>query len=99
MSEQDAPANQHDEGIIDVIQSSTYRQRVLGALKEKSKTPTELAANCDLSIAHTSRTLSELQDLGLVDLLVSEEQRKGRYYGITDRGREAYLKITEEENK
>ena len=88
-----------EDPLVDVIHSSTYRRRVLGALKERSKTPTELAAECDLSIAHISRTLSELQDLGLVDLLVPEERHKGRTYGITDTGREAYLKYTEEENE
>ena len=98
MGEPEMEPSQADVELVEIIHSSSYRQRVLGALKEKSKTPTELAAECDLSISHTSRTLTELQDLGLVDLLVPEEQRKGRYYGITDSGRMAYLKFTEEEN-
>lgn len=99
MSESDTKPSTVDVAAVDIIQSSTYRQRVMQALRERARTPTELAEECDLSIAHVSRALSELRDRDLVELLVPEEQRKGRIYGVTDGGREVFLKFIEEETE
>jgi len=44
----------------------------------------------DLSVTHVSRALRALRKRSLVDLLVPEERRKGRIYGITSEGREVW---------
>lgn len=63
--------------------SSTYRKRALTALADHPQTPSDIA---DDDIAHISRALGQLRERGYVDLLVSEDTRKGRLYGLTDDG-------------
>ena len=67
------------------VMASDYRQRVLKQMDDPI-TPTELSGALDLKISHVSRTLSKLREMGFVDLLVSEDTQKGRYYGRTDAG-------------
>ena len=67
------------------VTASKYRQRVLLAMGDP-QTPSDLAAELNVEISHISRTLSELRDMGFVDLLVSEDTQKGRIYGRTDAG-------------
>lgn len=69
---------------------SKYRKEILGELERQPATPSTIAENLGHDIAQVSRALGELREEGMVDLLVSEEQRKGRVYGITDRGREIW---------
>ncbi|AHG04031.1 hypothetical protein HALDL1_10795 [Halobacterium sp. DL1] len=44
----------------------------------------------ELSVTHVSRALKSLRERDLVELLVPEERRKGRVYGITEQGQEAW---------
>lgn len=87
--------SKYDFDAIGHVTSSSYRQSVLECISREPKTPVQIAESCDYSITHVSRSLGELRDQGLVDLLVPEERNKGRFYGITDRGREIVLSITE----
>lgn len=59
-------------------------------------TPSQIASDSDVGIAHVSRALQGLQELELVDLLVSEERKKGRVYGLTESGREIWERIETE---
>jgi len=70
------------------IISSSYRRIVYYELLEGPKTTSDIAKNTKLQQAHSSRAIQELREQNIVELLVSEEVRKGRYYGVTDEGEE-----------
>ena len=71
---------------VSYVISSRYRIATLRRLSDGPATPSLIADETDLSIAHVSRALQELRDNDLVALLVSEDRRKGRVYGVTDEG-------------
>ena len=76
--------------LIGFIQSSTYREAVLEALADAPGAPSTLADRTDSKITHVSRALRELRERDVVELLVSEDRRKGRIYGLTDDGRDIW---------
>lgn len=78
---------------IGYVISSRYRITVLKQLADGPATPSKIASEFQLSIAHVSRALGELRDHDLVTLLVSEERKKGRVYGITEKGEEIWEEI------
>jgi DNA-binding transcriptional ArsR family regulator len=82
-----------DWDVVGYVISSDHRTMVLGRLAEGPATPTQIASDVDLSVTHVSRALSSLRDRVLVELLVPEDRRKGRVYGITDEGSEAWETI------
>jgi len=81
---------------IGFIISSQYRVAVLRRLAQGPSTPSQIAEESGLAISHISRALSRLRDRTLVELLVSEDQKKGRVYGITEHGEEVWTKIQTE---
>ena len=81
---------------ISYVISSRYRIATLRRLSDGPATPSLIADETELSIAHVSRALQELRDADLVTLLVSEQRRKGRVYGITDEGMEVWQTIEAE---
>jgi len=81
---------------ISYVISSSYRVAVLERLSEGPSTPSQVATETGISISHVSRALGGLRDRSLVELLVSEDRKKGRVYGITDRGVEVWQTIEEE---
>lgn len=81
---------------ISYVISSSYRVAVLERLSEGPSTPSQVASETGISISHVSRALGGLRDRSLVELLVSEDRKKGRVYGITDRGVEVWQTIEEE---
>lgn len=72
---------------VSFVISSQYRTLAMSRLAEGPATPSQIATDVDVGIAHISRALQELRDRSLVTLLVSEERRKGRVYGLTEHGR------------
>lgn len=70
---------------VSLIISSRYRKHVVEELQDAPKIPSEMAneANPMASISHS---LSQLRNRGIVELLVDEDVRKGRIYGLTERG-------------
>lgn len=71
--------------------SSKYRIEVMKRLAEGPKTPSAMARpNSDIPIAHVSRALTNLRERDLVELLVEEERKKGRLYGLTDEGEKVW---------
>ena len=82
-----------DWDVVGYVISSDHRTMVLGRLAEGPATPTQIASDVDLSVTHVSRALSSLRDRDLVELLVPEDRRKGRVYGITGEGTEAWETI------
>lgn len=81
---------------VSFVISSQYRIAVLQRLSDGPATPSRIADDADLGIAHISRALQGLRDRDLVELLVSEDRRKGRVYGVTERGSQAWEKIEAE---
>lgn len=75
---------------IGFIVRSRYRQTVVDRLDESPAQPSTIADESGVDIAQVSRALGELRDRNLVELLVSEETRKGRVYGLTDRGADTW---------
>lgn len=73
--------------VVGHVVSSTYRVKVLQRLAESPAPPSTIAENTDCSVSHISRALKDLQEHDLVDLLVPESRKKGRIYGITEKGR------------
>ncbi|SMO54035.1 winged helix-turn-helix domain-containing protein [Halorubrum cibi] len=81
---------------IGFIISSKYRTAVLEQLVESPSTPSSIASRTGLPITHVSRALRSLRDRSLVELLVSKEKRKGRIYGVTERGQHLWKRIETE---
>lgn len=81
---------------ISFVISSRYRVASLRRLADGPATPSQIAADEDVGIAHVSRALQALRDRELVELLVSDHRKKGRVYGLTDAG-EATWKTIEDE--
>lgn len=79
-----------DWDVVGYVISSDHRTLVLGRLAEGPATPTQIATDVDLAATHVSRALNSLRERDLVELLVPEERRKGRVYGITEKGTEAW---------
>jgi len=82
--------------IIGYVVSSKYRVIVLERLIESPAPPSSIARDASCTVSHVSRALQELREHGLVDLLVPESRKKGRIYGITDKGREVWETIESE---
>lgn len=78
---------------IGFVISSRYRVAVLRRLADGPATPSQLATDSGLAIAHISRALRGLRERDLVELLVPEDRKKGRVYGITERGEEVWSQI------
>lgn len=78
---------------VSFVLASTYRVDILDQLADGSTTPSQLATEAQLPISHVSRALRELRDHALVKLLVPEDRKKGRIYGITDQGAEVWQTI------
>jgi len=78
---------------VSYIVASDYRLAVVESLNEGMATPSTICefhgGREELAIAHASRALQELKKRNIVDLLVSENRKKGRIYGLTEQGKEA----------
>ena len=83
-----------DWDVIGYVISSDHLVVVLGRLAEGPATPTRIAEDVELSVSHVSRALGSLREKELVELLVPEERRKGRVYGITSAGEEVWADIS-----
>ena len=75
---------------VSYVISSRYRIETLERLNDGPSTPSRVAEDTELSVAHVSRALQELREHDLVDLLVSEDRKKGRVYGLTDHGEDVW---------
>ncbi|MFB6075089.1 MAG: ArsR family transcriptional regulator [Haloarculaceae archaeon] len=71
---------------VSFVISSRYRVETMRRLGTGPATPSQIASDADVGLAHVSRALQELRERTLVDLLVSDDRKKGRVYGLTDEG-------------
>lgn len=69
------------------IISSSYRTAVAQALLKGPATPSTISEETDKEVTHISRALRELRDRDEVELLVSDDKKKGRIYALTEEGR------------
>jgi DNA-binding MarR family transcriptional regulator len=76
--------------------SSSYREDALTRLTVSPATPSQIATDSGIDISHVSRALGDLRERGLVELLVPEERKKGRIYGLTDRGSDISTLVEEQ---
>jgi DNA-binding MarR family transcriptional regulator len=81
---------------ISFVISSRYRIAALRRLSVGPATPSQIATDAEMGIAHISRALQGLRERSLVDLLVSDDRKKGRVYGMTEKGDEVWEKIEAE---
>lgn len=81
---------------IGFVISSRYRIIALRRLAVGPATPSQIATDASVGIAHISRALQDLRDRSLVDLLVSDDRKKGRVYGLTEHGRDVWETIDTE---
>lgn len=89
MSRADADAATQEEWEdFGYVAASGYRLAVVDRLADGPATPSTIADASDYQITHVSRALRELRERDIVDLLVSEDTRKGRVHGLTERGHE-----------
>jgi len=82
---------------IGYVVSSKYRVKVLQRLSESPAPPSTIAEDTDCAVSHISRALQDLRDRNLVELLVPESRKKGRIYGMTDRGQDVWEIIREQD--
>lgn len=75
-----------DWDLIGFVISSRYRKIVIHELSKGPSTPSQLSERAEVSIASISHALSELKENDCVELLVDEDRRKGRVYGLTETG-------------
>jgi predicted transcriptional regulator len=81
---------------VSFVISSQYRTAVLKRLAVGPATPSQIATDADVGISHISRALQRLRDREMVELLVSDDRKKGRVYGLTEDGTAIWEKIEDE---
>lgn len=72
---------------IGYILASTYRRKVILALKEGPLTPKQLSQLSGIGVSHVSNVLNGLRTHDLVKCL-NPKMRKGRLYEITPKGQD-----------
>jgi DNA-binding MarR family transcriptional regulator len=81
---------------LSFVISSQYRKAAVGRLADGPATPSQIATDTGMGIAHISRALQRLRGRDLVELLVSDDRKKGRLYGLTEYGHEVWDKMDAE---
>ena len=67
------------------VEISKYRTKVMKALEDDVKIPSQIAKDSEIRQNHISKVLSELRAHELVEC-INPEVRKGRLYRLTDKG-------------
>ena len=80
--------------ILGYVISSSYRTKVLKAFDDNPRFPSEIAKNAGIRQNHVSNVLRQLRMKGLVEI-VNPEVKKGRYYRLTDLGKEVAEKLND----
>ena len=74
-----------DEKIIKYVNNSSYRVKVLKALGDDAKIPTELASDSGILPTHISNVLRQLKEKEILEC-INPEVRKGRLYSLSEGG-------------
>ena len=76
------------------VEISKYRVKVMKALEDDVKIPSQIAKDSEIRQNHISKVLSELKAHELVEC-INPEVRKGRLYRLTDKGDEIVKNLEE----
>ena len=76
------------------VEISKYRSKVMKALEDDVKIPSQIAKDSEIRQNHISKVLSELKAHELVEC-INPEVRKGRLYRLTPKGEELVKNIEE----
>jgi len=79
---------------VSLVLASTYRRKVLEALKQSPRTPSTISKETSLHIEHVSRALHELVERDLVENL-TPRRRIGTLYRLTSKGNDVLRKVSE----
>ena len=79
------------------IKGSKHRTAVVKRLAESPAIPKDIKDDTNRPYSRVSDALNDLQEQGLVELLVPDEQKKGRLYALTDRGEDAWEYMVDKE--
>ena len=82
-----------DMSIISLLARSKKRVKVLKSLKKEDKIPSKINDNSN----HVSKYLKTLKEAELVECL-NEEDKRYRFYSITDKGKYYLDKVEKEYN-
>ncbi len=74
-----------DEKLIKYVNNSSYRVKVLKALGDDAKIPTEIASDSGILPNHISNVLRQLKEKEIVEC-INPEVRKGRLYRLSEGG-------------
>lgn len=69
------------------VEISTYRTKVLKAIGNNVKIPSQIAKDSGIRINHISKILNELKNKQLIKC-INEEAYKGRLYKLTETGKQ-----------
>lgn len=83
-----------DWNTLGFIKASRHRLMVLKLLSQSTYTPKELSVKLNTHLSEVTRTLSGLEEKGLVACLTPNLQ-KGRIYSLTGKGREIFSSYVE----
>lgn len=86
----------NDMSIISFLARSNKRVQILKSLNERDKIPSVIGKEIGDSSHHVSKYLKTLKEKELV-ICLNEEDKRFRYYSITEKGRK-YLKIVQEKD-
>ena len=73
------------DNLVKYVLRSSYRVRVLNAIGNDVKMPSQIAKQSNVLNNHISRTLRQLREHGLIEL-INPEMRCGRLYRLTNCG-------------
>ncbi|MGL6299102.1 MAG: winged helix-turn-helix domain-containing protein [Methanobacteriaceae archaeon] len=76
-----------DIELLAYIEISEHRAKILKILNKKMMFPSKIAKQMDLRTNEVSRLLKGLKEKELV-VCINEEAKVGRFYKITDKGKE-----------
>lgn len=77
---------------VSLILSSSWRFKVLKALEDHPKQPSQLNEELKMPYSHISKTLNQLKKSKLIKLLTPEKSQ-GRIYMITEEGKKILEKV------
>lgn len=86
-----------DWNLIGFVIASRYRKIVIDEMSDHPSTPSQITERSDTSIASISHALSQLEEKDCVELLVDEDRRKGRVYGLTHTGERVWEELHEQQ--
>ena len=81
-----------DDELLKYVNNSSYRVKVLKALGDDVKIPTQIASDSGILPNHISNVLRQLKEKEIVEC-INPEVRKGRLYRLSDNGLDVLDKL------